>query len=170
MLEPRPLALPSITVRKLNLAGEQTFVYTGVVLERSPTHVQLEARFGRARMDLGYIVFETGDRFVEWFFADRWYNIFEVHAVGDDRLKGWYCNMTKPALIDAERGIVSAVDLALDVWIEPDGELLVLDEDQFAALDLPDADRASALAAVEEIKRLARDRQPPFDRSTASNE
>jgi ABC-type Fe3+/spermidine/putrescine transport system ATPase subunit len=155
--------LQPITVRKLNLSGEQTWSYSGVVLERGASHVRLEARFNRETTDLGYALFETGDRFVEWFFADCWYNIFEVHSARDDRLKGWYCNVTRPATIGD--GVVSAVDLALDVWIGADGSTHVLDEDEFAALDLPDAERRAALAALDELKVMARDRRPPFDGS-----
>ena len=156
-------SLQPVTVRKLNLKGEQTWSYLGVVLDRGPAHVRLEARFNRETMDLGYAIFETGDRFVEWFFADRWYNIFEVHSARDDRIKGWYCNVTKPAAI--EDSVISAIDLALDVWVEPDGSILVLDEDEFAALDLVEADRLSALAALDELKAMARDRRRPFDGS-----
>ena len=152
--------LQPITVRKLNLYGQQTWSYSGVILRREPNYVLLEARFKREKMDLGYALFETGDRFVEWYFADRWYNIFEVHSVHDDRVKGWYCNVTKPAVI--EDSVVSAVDLALDVWIAPDGSVTVLDEDEFAALDLSDAERRAALDALEELKSMARERQRPF--------
>jgi predicted RNA-binding protein associated with RNAse of E/G family len=148
-------------VRKLDLNGEQVWSYSGVMVEHGPAHVRLEARFSRDTMELGYTTFEKGDRFVEWFFTDRWYNIFEVHSVRDDRIKGWYCNVTKPALIGD--GVVSAIDLALDVWIGTDGSLLVLDEDEFAGLDLTEADRHAALKAVEELKELARSRRPPFD-------
>jgi len=150
-----------ITVRKLNLDGEETWSYMGVVLERGPNFVHLEARFNRETMDLGYAIFEKGDRFVEWFFADRWYNVFEVHSAHDDRIKGWYCNVTKPATITDE--IVSAIDLALDVWIGTDGSVAVLDEDEFEALELDDSDQRAALAALDEIKSLARDRHKPFD-------
>ncbi len=155
----------TITVKKLNLANEPVFVYTGDVLEQTPTQVTLEARFSREWMDLGYTIFETGDRFIEWYFGDRWYNIFEVHSWRDDRIKGWYCNVTKPAVIDAERGTVSAVDLALDVWIGRDGSIRVLDEDEFAALDLTEAERRAALNALVELKSMARERRPPFDRA-----
>ncbi len=157
----------SITVRKLNLHGQQVWSYPAVVLERSRSHMRLEARFSRQTMDLGYTAFETGDRFVEWFFSDRWYNIFEIHSAHDDDLKGWYCNVTRPATIGDDA--VSAIDLALDVWIGVDGSILVLDEDEFAALDLPDADRRAALAALAELKAMARERRPPFDGSGATD-
>ncbi|HLF27471.1 MAG TPA: ATP-binding cassette domain-containing protein [Anaerolineae bacterium] len=153
----------SMTVRKLNRHGELVWSYPSIVLERGANYVRLEARFNRERLDLGYTVFAPGDRFVEWFFNDRWYNIFEVHAQGDDHLKGWYCNVTKPAMIESDS--VSAVDLALDVWIGPDGSIRVLDEDEFAALDLPDAERRAARDALEQLKSRARERRPPFDGS-----
>ena len=159
---------PPIIVRKLNLAGEETWSYSGVVLMRRANLVQLEARFNRETMQLGYATFETGDRFVEWFFADRWYNIFEVHAARDDRIKGWYCNVARPAIIGD--GAVSAVDLALDVWIAPDGSVRVLDEDEFAALELSDADRRAAQAALAELAAMAHRRRKPFDGSGVLDE
>jgi len=150
-----------VIVRKLSPNGELVVSYAGIVLERGLAHVRLEARFSRDTLELGYTTFEKGDRFVEWFFADRWYNVFEVHSVRDDRIKGWYCNITKPALIGD--GVVSAVDLALDVWIGTDGSMLALDEDEFAELNLAEADRQAALKALEELKELARLRRAPFD-------
>ncbi|OQY20658.1 MAG: hypothetical protein B6I35_10355 [Anaerolineaceae bacterium 4572_32.2] len=47
-------------------------------------------------MDLGYVALEPSDRWTECFYTDRWYNVFEIHAA-DDSLKGWYCNITRPA-------------------------------------------------------------------------
>ena len=157
-----------VTVRKLDLNGDQIWSYSGFILERGPEHVRLEARFSRETMELGYTTFERGDRFVEWFFADRWYNIFEVHSAKDDRIKGWYCNVTKPAYIDDST--VSAVDLALDVWIGTDGSILVLDEDEFVTLNLTEVDRQAALKALEELKELARLRHAPFDGLGSGNE
>ena len=55
-------------------------------------------------------------RFVEYFFADRWYNIFAIYDRDDGKIKGWYCNIGMPALI--EDGLVSYVDLALDLWAQ----------------------------------------------------
>jgi len=153
--------MSKIIVRKLDLAGNEVFAYTGALLTRTPTSIIVEARFSRYdRLELGYTVFERGDRFVEHFFADRWYNIFEVHAAGADELRGWYCNVTRPAVIEDSR--VSAVDLALDVWVNPDGSALVLDEDEFAALPLSPEERTAARAALAELLDLAARRAGPF--------
>lgn len=155
---------PEILVRKLNLAGEQVFTYSGEVVYRTPTSVVVQAVFSRYdRLELGYAVFERGDRFVEYFYSDRWYNAFEVHTASGDRLKGWYCNITRPALIG--EAAVSSVDLALDVWVQPDGTIQVLDQDEFAAQPLSAEEAASARAAVDEIRRLVREGEGPFRRT-----
>jgi hypothetical protein len=150
-----------ITIRKLDLAGNELFAYAGKILARTATSVTVEAFFSRyARLELGYTVFERGDRFVEHFYSDRWYNVFAVYAAGTDKLRGWYCNITRPTRI--EDGQVSAVDLALDVWVNPDGTARVLDEDEFAALPLGEAEAAAARAALGELLSLAAQRAGPF--------
>ena len=150
----------SLVVRKLNLQHEVVIAYEGCVLEQSPTTLVLEARFNRETMDLGYAVFESQDRFIEHFFADRWYNIFEIHAVHDDHLKGWYCNIVQPAVFEAES--VEQVDLALDLWINPDGSYRLLDQDEFEALPLDQVTRLRARQAVNEVIVLLYEQAAPF--------
>lgn len=65
--------------------------------------------------------------------AVRYYNVFQVSAA-DGVLKGWYCNLGLPAQLDAESRVLSYVDLALDVWGNPDGTYVVLDEDELDVL------------------------------------
>jgi len=150
----------SLTVKKLNVQRELVIAYDGVVLERTPQGVVLEARFNRETMDLGYAVFEHHDRFVEHFYADRWYNVFEIHSVHDDHLKGWYCNIVQPAVFAANA--VEQIDLALDLWINPDGSYQVLDREEFDALDLDRVTRLRAQQAVGEVIYLLYHRAAPF--------
>jgi uncharacterized protein len=150
----------SLTVKKLNPHHEVIIAYDGVVLARTPETIVLEARFNRETLDLGYTVLEPHDRFVEHFFADRWYNIFEIHSVHDDHLKGWYCNIAQPATFNADT--IEQIDLALDVWIDPDGSYRVLDQDEFAALDLDRITRLRAQQAVGELIYLLYHRAAPF--------
>jgi hypothetical protein len=148
-----------LTVKKLNLDHELVIAYEGTVLERTPDTIVLEARFHRATLELGYTTFEHHDRFIEYFFADRWYNIFEIHSVHDDHLKGWYCNIAQPAVF-GERTI-EQVDLALDVWIDPDGSYRLLDQDEFDALEIDRATRLRAQQAVSELLDLLPHRATP---------
>jgi len=149
-----------LTVKKLNLDHELVIAYEGMVLEHTPNTIVLEARFGRETMDLGYTIFEHHDRFIEYFFSDRWYNIFEIHSVHDDHLKGWYCNIAQPAMLGEET--IEQVDLALDVWINPDGSYRLLDQAEFDALEIDRATRLHAQQAVGELIYLLYHHAAPF--------
>ena len=148
------------TVRKLNTLGEIVTTYDGELAERLPNCVRLEARWTRPALSLGYTTFETGDRFTEEFYTDHWYNIFTIHAA-DGTLKGWYCNITEPAILTADS--VTCRDLLLDLWVWPDGRMSVLDKDEFAAdTNLDAATRAAAEQALAELIERVRAREAPF--------
>lgn len=150
-----------ITVIKRNLQGQETWRYSGRTLARGANFVQLEAHFNRDDMPFMGVTLRRGDRFVEWFYTDCWYNIFEIHDRDDDAIKGWYCNLGRPAVLEA-RDRVSYVDLALDLWVGADGAQHVLDADEFEALGLDAVTRAQALAALDELQALFKNNKPPF--------
>src|SRR5258706_16418700 len=89
-----------VTVHKLDLRGEVVVRYDAELTERFANGVQLEARWTRAELPLGYPRFTPGDLFVEWFYTDRWYNIFEINTA-EGHLKGLYGNIAEPASIAA---------------------------------------------------------------------
>jgi uncharacterized protein len=151
--------LTDITVLKRNLVGEVTWQYDGRVLERGANCVTLEAFFNRDDMPFMGVVLKRGDRFVETFYSDRWYNLFEIYDRDDGKFKGWYCNVGYPAVIDQDT--VSYIDLALDLWIAPDGSQTVLDEDEFLEISMDVMTRAQAAAALEELKRKFTNKEPP---------
>lgn len=155
-----------ITVHKLDHKGQEIISYGGRVLRRNERSVVLEAFFDRESMALGYVTLKTGDRFVEHFYADRWYNVFAIFDSGDQAFKGWYCNLTRPAEITKDH--VRAADLALDVFISPSGEITLLDEDEFEALELEPHEADSARAGLAELLRLAHGRAGPFSPTEVS--
>jgi protein associated with RNAse G/E len=140
----------NITVLKRNLAGEITYQYEGVLLQREENVVVVEARFTRDDYPFMDVIFKRNDRFVETYYADKWFNVFEIYDRDDDHLKGFYCNIAKPAVI--KDGTVSFVDLALDLWVSADGKQTVLDEDEFEELKPDETIRRQAMAALEELK------------------
>ena len=148
-----------IEVQKKNLAGEVTWKYDGVVLMRKDNAIVLEALFNRDDMPFMDIVLKRNDRFLETFYNDRWYNLFEIHDRDDDKLKGWYCNVGMPA--EFKDGVVSYVDLALDLWVSVDGKQTVLDEDEFEELNLSEELRSNALNGMAELKLLFNSKNPP---------
>src|SRR5271157_31135 len=144
----------TIKVLKKNLKDEITWQYEGQVLHREPNVVVLEAFFNRPDMPFMDVTLKENDRFVETFYTDRWYNIFEIYDRDDGKLKGWYCNVGKPAVLTDKT--VSYVDLALDLWVSADGNQTALDEDEFDELLLGDSEREKALQALVEVQRLFR--------------
>jgi len=148
-----------IKVQKKNPAGEVLIEYEGEELKRDENSITLEALFTRDDMPFMDVVFKKGDRFVEYYYSDRWYNIFAVYDRDDGQIKGWYCNVGMPAMI--EDGVVSYVDLALDLWISAEGRQTVLDEDEFEELNLDAGLRADALNGLEELKALFKNNRPP---------
>ena len=149
-----------ITVHKLDDNGIEKIAYAGKVIERAGTSVVIEARFGRERMELGYVTLTTGDRFVEHFYSDRWCNVFAIFDAADGAFKGWYCNITRPARIEADH--IWSDDLALDFFVQPGGKEFVLDEAEFAALGLSADESGNARAALAELQALAARREGPF--------
>lgn len=149
-----------ITVIKLNALGEAKVQYQGEVIERLADGVVIQAYWTHATKDLGYTRFEAGDRFIEYYYTNRWYNIFDI-ATADGTRKGWYCNIAEPAVIFADR--IEQVDLLLDVWVDPTGEPLILDEDEFTSdTTLNDEQRNGAQQGLYELLQMIAAQQEPF--------
>jgi len=151
-----------ITVVKLDAHGQEVIRYPARLVADDGSEILLHARWGRPRYDLGYVVLEPDDRWTERFYRDRWYNIFEIHDA-EGRLKGWYCNVCRPATL--ANGELRCVDLVLDLFVRPDGRPLRLDEEEFEELNLQERDPhtyQAARAALEELERMAKQGKPPF--------
>ena len=146
-------------VLKKNLAEEVTWQYEGVVLNRAENAITLEALFNRDDMPFMDIVLKRNDRFVESFYSDRWYNIFEIYDRDDGNFKGFYCNIGKPAIIEDD--FISYVDLALDLWVSADGTQTVLDEDELDELNLDDELKRRVYDGLKELQTFLKTKNPP---------
>ena len=148
-----------IRVLKRGLNGEVTWQYEGHVLRRETNCVVLEAFFNRDDMAFMDVVLKRDDRFVETFYTDRWYNVFEIYDRDDGKLKGWYCNIGYPAVL--EKDTVSYIDLALDLWVATNGIQTVLDEDEFLELSIDVITREQAVSALKKLRQKFASRKPP---------
>lgn len=138
--------------------------YHGELVQEAPGYRLIHARWERPLLDLGYMTFATGDHFYEHYYTKRWYAVFEIRDM-NGILKGWYCNVTRPARFEPET--IRSEDLDLDLFVSPDRtRLLRLDIDEFEARSLACSDPATyaaAYAALEELEQLAQAGQAPFD-------
>lgn len=146
-----------VLIIKLNTQRQETWRYQGRILSQDADSLLVEAFFNRDDLPFHSITLRENDRFLERYYTNRWYNVFEIHDRDDDRLKAWYCNVTTPA--EFEPGQISYVDLALDLLVYPDGKYLVLDEDEYEALDLDPQSQLKARQALNALVDLAESRQ-----------
>ncbi|MFE6521174.1 DUF402 domain-containing protein [Streptomyces sp. NPDC057794] len=150
----RPQRMDVVLVK----AGRTKIRYAAELLADDGTRVAVRAPWAGAGVrDFGFVRFEPGDVFTEHYWRDRWYAVKEVRSAAGT-LKGWYCDVTRPAVRSGAELVVE--DLDLDLWRSADGtDVRRLDEDEFAASGLagtdPEAARA-ALAALDELESLAR--------------
>lgn len=148
-----------VTVYKLDEAGNEVWRYPAEVMVWNGRYIQLEAFFNRDDMNLGYVTFHRGDRFVEYFYTDRYYNIFAIYQQNSQTLKGWYCNICRPSVVTETA--VRCEDLALDLWVTPTGSTTLLDEEEFATLPLSPDERRQCWQAVAELREMARNGRLP---------
>lgn len=155
--------MKTVTVRLLKPSKGQVITFNADLLRHHDPEISVRAIWDMARRDLGYVVFEPGDIFTEYYYTDRWYTIYLIHSPAGV-LKGWYCNVTRPASF--EHGVLTSEDLELDVFVSPDrSTLLTLDMDEFEARRFQQDDLATyhaALAALAELRRMAEAGEPPF--------
>ncbi|MDJ0464573.1 DUF402 domain-containing protein [Streptomyces sp. H27-C3] len=139
-------------------AGRTKIRYPAALLSDDGTRVTVRAPWAGAGVrDFGFVRFEPGDVFTEHYWRDRWYTVKEVRS-GDGTLKGWYCDVTRPAVVLADR--VEVEDMDLDLWVSADGStVLRLDEDEFEESGLADRDpqaAAESSRALDDLELLAR--------------
>lgn len=157
---------PDITIIKRNHLGVEVVRYAGKVLKRSADEIQIEAPFSLDHAMLIDIPINRGDRFLETYFSQHWYNIYEIRDLGDDSLKGWYCNVCYP--VEISESLIAFSDLALDLVVYPDGRQMVLDEDEFQALGLARGVQAQARAGLAELQQRFKEQFEVAGRGSAA--
>ena len=146
-----------ITIIKQDSRGKEVWRYPGEVLERSSEKILVAARFTRDDFEFNGMLLKEDDLFLEAYYRKKWYNIFEIYDRDDGRLKGWYCNIVRPAKFT--RWYIACQDLALDLLVHFQGQPKLLDEDEFHNLDLSDFDQKMAWQAVDDLNQLLADQR-----------
>ncbi|MEU1010575.1 DUF402 domain-containing protein [Streptomyces sp. NPDC005890] len=139
-------------------AGRTKIRYPAELLRDDGDRIAVRAAWaGSGVRDFGFVRFEPGDVFTEYYWRSRWYSVKEVRAA-DGSVKGWYCDITRPAVRSESELVVE--DLDLDLWRSADGrDVRRLDEDEFAESGLARRDpeaASAAVAALDALEALAR--------------
>ena len=152
-----------ITIRVLKYDGREYRSWKARLREVRDRRLVLDAEFDvEVRHDsLGTI--PKGTRTIEYYWLDRWYNMFQFLR-DDGRTRLFYCNINTPPAW--EGSVLSYVDLDIDILVEPDLSYQVLDLNEFEInakqYGYSDETKRRAHAAVEELKQMIEGRQFPF--------
>ena len=105
------------------------------------------------------VALEKGSDAVWFTYPDLWHDIGRFHRA-DGFFTGFYANILTPPVIQPN-GIWHTTDLFLDIWVDAEGRLTVLDEDQFQeALDdgvVSTQEGERAMREVEWIRKRHRE-------------
>lgn len=153
----------SITVRVLKHDGAEYRRWQAHIAHREDPLIVLDAEFDVdvTHHLLGEI--KRGTKTVEYYWLDRWYNVFRFLA-DDGSTRLWYCNINTPPVL--EGCVLTYIDLDIDVLVMPDFSYQVLDLDEFDAnaerYGYSNEEKDQARAAVEEVRSLIKNRDFPF--------
>lgn len=148
----------NMTIIKNNHLSKEVWRYPGRLLAQSEKGLLFEAFFNRSDLDFNGVLLKEKDRFLELYLFEKFFNIYQIYDRDSGLLKAWYCNVTRPIQVLDDH--ISYDDLALDLLVFPDGRQLVLDEDEFADLALPENLSNQALAGLRELQALFRQHNP----------
>ena len=155
-----------ITVRACKYDGLEHRRWTAKLRRQESSLLVLDAEFDKEIRHelLGTIA--IGTQSIEYYWLDRWYNIFRF-AAPHGALKSYYCNVNMPPAFDGS--VLSYIDLDIDVLVESDLSYRVLDLDEFEENALrfgyPGNVRVNAERAVKELAALIESRGFPFNDS-----
>jgi uncharacterized protein len=155
-----------VHVRKLRPDGELDYAWDGAVIRCDASGIVLRAEFNVDLVEREFATFRRGDIFVEFYYWDRPYNVFQI-STPDGTLKGWYANVGLPAELSAETEELQYVDLALDVWMSPNREFVVLDQGEFDVLltEYPHLAETAERGRTSLLTLAASDRLPRWPES-----
>jgi protein associated with RNAse G/E len=154
----------SVRVMKYDRALHRS--WRAKLLRREASLLVLDAAFEEEvrHPQLGLI--RRGTVSIEYYWLDRWYNVFRF-LEPDGGLRNFYCNVNMPP--EFEGGVLSYVDLDMDIVVSPALSYEILDMDEFEInaekYKYPEDVRARAHHAIEELLALIEARAFPFDQS-----
>lgn len=101
----------------------------------------------------GQVALEAGSDAIWFTFPGVWHDIGRFH-LADGTFTGIYANILTPAVFKPG-GVWETTDLFLDVWVSPEGEISILDEDQLQEAEQEDwVSPEQSRKAREEAERI----------------
>jgi protein associated with RNAse G/E len=152
----------TVNSRKYDLSIRRR--WTGKLVERNDPLIVIVGEFDRDVEHPGLGSISRGTISREYYWLDRWYNVFRFHEP-DGKLRNFYCNVAMPPTL--ADGVLEYVDLDIDIVVWPDEIYEVVDRDDFETnavkFGYSEDVRRQAENSVDELIRLIESREFPFD-------
>ena len=122
------MASQQVTVNSLAFDGRVRRTWQCELVERRDPLLVFVGTFDRdvEHGELGIIL--KGTISYEYYWLDRWYNIFRFHEP-DGTLRNYYCNINMPPTFVGDE--LNYIDLDIDIVVWPDMSYQVLDRGEF---------------------------------------
>ena len=152
-----------ITVQVFRYDGTEYRRWAARLAQREDSLIVLDAEFDRdVRHELLGAI-RRGTRTVEYYWLDRWYNVFRFLR-DDCQTRLFYCNINTPPIL--ENCVLSYIDLDIDILVRPDLSYQIHDVDDFESnatrFNYPSEVRRRTQAAVDELVLMIETGGYPF--------
>lgn len=154
----------TITVCTYKYDGAEHRRWRAKLLCQENTLLFLDAQFEEEIRHPLLGVIAAGTVSLEYYWLDRWFNIFRFLEPTGETLN-FYCNIIIPPRL--QENVLSYIDLDLDILVAPDLSYSILDEDEFIAnaerFKYPLEVQRCAQRSLKELIALVESQQFPFN-------
>jgi protein associated with RNAse G/E len=154
-----------VTINSRKFDGSIGKSWTCELIEQAGNQLIFVGEFDREISHEHLGVVKRGTISYEYYWLDRWYNIFKFHEP-DGSFRDYYCNINMPPTF--ENGVLDYVDLDIDILVAQNGTYSILDSDEFeenaVKHEYSDDLRADVFRAVDELTAMIESREFPFNR------
>jgi len=154
----------TIVVQVCKYDGKVHRTWPAKILCQAGPLLVLDARFDDTVQHELLGTISAGTRSLEYYWLDRWYNIFRF-AQPSGELRSYYCNINVPPTFNHQ--VLTYVDLDIDILVDPDFSYRILDLDDFETNSIryrySDHVQQNAHQALDELITLIESRAFPFN-------
>lgn len=156
-------AEPRVVVSACKYDGHEHRRWSARLKHRDDDLLVLDAEFAEEIRHQLLGVVARGTVSIEYYWLNRWYNIFRFLKPGGE-LRSFYCNVNIPPKFDGR--VLSYVDLDIDILVAPDMSYQIVDQDEFALnavkYNYPAHIQDRAYQALDELVGIIERREFPF--------
>lgn len=153
-----------VTINARKYDGKIHRTWKADLIERKDSLLVFVGKFEKEvkHPDLGVI--RRGTVSYEYYWLDRWYNVFRFHEP-DGNFRNYYCNVNLPPTF--EKNVLNYVDLDIDILVWHDKKIEILDEEEYLAnakrYRYPEKIDVNTRSSIDELSKMIASREFPFD-------